>query len=76
MGEPSQHAKDQIGKEITWRRSAPRPREAVGICIGVERIPGMTVSTDDGTYPAVRFQIRDKNTGRRVWTDAFADVGP
>lgn len=70
---PTEHAQGMIGKVITWTRTAPTFRSAKGVCTAVERIPGMTITTDDGTFPAVRFRIKPSDGGRAVWTDAFAD---
>jgi hypothetical protein len=70
---PSQQALALVGRVIEWKQTAPRQRTAKGVCIGVRRVPGVTIRTDDGEYPAIEFCI-EKPTGRKTWTTSFADL--
>ena len=75
---PSESAKSQLGKVITWDREASGRRKAMhveGICIGVEIVGGARIvnSVTDESWPAVRFLIRPLDGSRNVWTTEFPD---
>lgn len=75
---PSDKAKALLGTEITWNRAAGPRRKAVnlsGICIGVERVPGMRIHdrTTGKSWPAVRYLVRPHDGSSRKWTGEFPD---
>lgn len=68
----SEHAARNVGTRISWTQEKPRYKHVDGVCVAVERVPGATLTNDRGTFPAIRFGIRD-DAGKLHWTTLFAD---
>lgn len=70
------HLLRHVGSHVTLtqsRRSGP-DIEVVGTIDRAERVPGMTITTDDGRYRACRFRVKPDDGSRAVWTHPLADI--
>lgn len=64
----------EVGQHVTWEmEKRGRSTTVVGTIDRAERVLGMVIQTDEGTFPAVRFRIKPDDGSRAVWTCSFAD---
>lgn len=68
-----QRLERHIGDEVTWTmEKRGRVTHVFGTIDRAGMVPGMVITTDEGTFPACRFRIKPTDGSRAVWTCAFA----